>query len=79
MNLSAAAKLPRHFTGSSKVFVSDVVAAGLATKDELLAAHRVGKIELSRCDLTSVADRVKVAASEIRYLNAEFHLVRVGQ
>lgn len=79
MMLSAATKLPRHFAGSSKVFVSDVVAAGIATKDELLAAHRAGHIELSRCDLTSAADRAKVQASEITYLNARFHLVRVGQ
>lgn len=74
--------------GRDKVFVAALddarksfpTLAGLTTeqfKSELMAAHRAGKLVMSRADLTSAMSRTMVAMSEIRYLNAEFHFVTV--
>jgi hypothetical protein len=72
---------------SDKVFVSVLFAelaasgatAGMdldAFKARLLEAHRSRLLSLSRCDLVEAAKAADVDASEIRYLSAEFHLVR---
>ncbi|MDC3988699.1 hypothetical protein [Polyangium jinanense] len=73
-------------SGSDKLFVSvlfDELAASGATvemdldafKARLLEAHRARLLSLSRCDLVEAATAADVAASEIRYLSAEFHVV----
>ncbi len=74
--------------GENKVFVShawkQLIAvpefSGMALddfKDRLLDAHRHHLLELSRADLVERMDPNDVAASEIEYLNARFHFVRV--
>lgn len=78
--LAAADKQPRMFGGTGrKVYISDVLRAlpGL-TKKGLLEMHKRGEIELTRLDLVAAAgpeERPKIAASEIRWFNAELHLI----
>lgn len=73
--------------GSDKIFVSVLFAeldangstAGLdidTFKARLVEAHRASLLSLSRCDLVEAASPADVEASEIRYLSAEWHLVR---
>jgi len=67
---------------SSKRWICDVAQAlGLNTdqaRETLLTANRVvpGGL-LRRCDLVQAADQAKLAASEIRDGNAEFHFVEL--
>jgi lysophospholipase L1-like esterase len=66
---------------SNKVYISDVISVlpGL-TKEQLLEMHRAGQVELSRLDLVAAAydagEKSKVLASDTRYLNSEYQLVR---
>jgi len=59
--------------GSEKRYIADI----WASAEELLEAARMGIVELSRCDLPAAYDADRVAASELRYLNATFHFVRM--
>lgn len=62
-------------------FICDVAAMlGCTVVDAapfLLAAQRAGLIEMSRCDLVQAYRREDVEASEVTYLNACFHFVRM--
>lgn len=80
----AAAQTTERF-GENKVYISDLYAnyptalrPDMDTfKAMLMAAHRAGDVVLTRADLVELMDVSKVAASEISYLTATFHLVRV--
>ena len=69
--------------GDNKVFVSEVYRIGGfemsldAFKTQLLAAQRAGLVSLSRADLVEAMDPALVAKSEVRYLGAAFHFVRI--
>lgn len=46
-------------------------------KQQLVEASRLGLLALSRADLVEAMNPEDVAASQINYLNAEFHFVRI--
>lgn len=75
--LFESAPTEERFIGGEKVFISYFLAniPGL-TKADMVAFHRSGLIKLSRADLPDFTDLAKVAASETRYENAEWHFVR---
>ncbi len=69
--------------GSSKVYISDIIATVrpydvAAFKAELVAAHCTGHLELSRADMVAAMPSDKVRQSEVAHLNATFHFVRVA-
>jgi hypothetical protein len=44
----------------------------------LIAAMQEGLLRLSRADLVGAMDQALVAASEVRFMSAEFHFVVLG-
>lgn len=63
--------------GSRKVWIKDI-ARSATMRARLVEAHRAGLIELTRADLAISGDeRAKAAKSEVRYMNAEWHLITV--
>ncbi|MEM9457465.1 MAG: hypothetical protein AAGF11_25010 [Myxococcota bacterium] len=48
-----------------------------AFKARLLEANRVGLLRLHRADLVGAADKALVRESELRHLNATFHLIEI--
>jgi hypothetical protein len=89
--LRAAKRVPAKGRFGEKVFISAVRDNMNATlkgtrlewsdadfADYLVAAHRAGALVLARADLTSSMDPKVVASSEVQYLNAAFHFVRVA-
>lgn len=73
--LAAAACAPEAFRfGRNKVFIA-ALDLPRAVHDRLVEAHRAGLMRLCRADLVIAMDPKMVEASEVRYLNAEFHLV----
>lgn len=73
--------------GDDKVFISHVLrqldTEGFAVgdvkgiKDRLVEVNRRGLLSLNRADLIEAMDPKDVAASEVKYLNATFHFVRI--
>ena len=76
--------------GESKIFLVHVwralLAAGRAGPDEetvfkerVAASHAAGLLGLARADLTGAFDPADLAGSEVRFLNATFHFLRLDQ
>jgi hypothetical protein len=69
--------------GDNKVFISHVLRA-LGSKEDVealkgrvLEAHRARLLTLARADLVEAMDPRDVAESEVRYLHATFHFIRL--
>ena len=80
---AAAASSPTGWFGDDKVFISHVH-RGLGGdvpidefKRQLVEANTAGLVKLARADLVAAMDPADVRESEVRYLTAEFHFVRV--
>ena len=82
MNRAAAAS-PTGWFGDDKVFISHVhrqMGDGPSLdsfKRRLVEANTAGLVQLARADLVAAMDPADVSASEVTYLTAEFHFVRV--
>ncbi len=82
VNRTAAAS-PTGWFGDDKVFISHVhrqLADGTsldAFKQRLVEANTAGLVQLARADLVAAMDPADVRASEVKYLTAEFHFIRV--
>lgn len=62
--------------GQGKVFIDLVLAVASVTREQLLAEHAAGRVELARCDLVQAFDRLAVAAAETKHpAGAVFHFV----
>lgn len=88
--MTAASQVPAAGRfGADRVFISalwkqlgeqrDALGPNLdAFKARLLDANRAHLLTLARADMPGAMDRMKVAASEIAYLNSTFHFVIVN-
>ncbi len=87
--MKAAARVcPTGRFGDNKVFIAHVWRAvqsdpGFATmdlpafKERLAEANNARLLDLSRADLVQAMDPEDVRESEVHYLNATFHFVRI--
>jgi hypothetical protein len=85
---AAARACPTGRYGDNKVFIAhvwrmlrsdpDFAAMGFERfKDFLAAANNARLLDLSRADLVQAMDPDDVRESEVRYLNATFHFIRI--